>query len=110
MVDTKAPPNSIEAEQAVLGGLMLDNQRWDDIADILTCHDFYSRPHAVIWNVMVELSEQGLPMDLITLSEKWRSKARWTPAAVLPISPSCQKIPPAQPIFVLMQRSYASAL
>lgn len=70
MVDTKAPPNSIEAEQAVLGGLMLDNQRWDDIADILTCHDFYSRPHAVIWNVMVELSEQGLPMDLITLSEK----------------------------------------
>ncbi|HHT2833908.1 TPA: replicative DNA helicase [Klebsiella aerogenes] len=70
MVDTKAPPNSIEAEQAVLGGLMLDNQRWDDIADILTCHDFYSRAHAVIWNVMVELSEQGLPMDLITLSEK----------------------------------------
>ncbi|EQA8340154.1 replicative DNA helicase [Klebsiella oxytoca] len=70
MVDSKAPPNSIEAEQAVLGGLMLDNQRWDDIADILTCHDFYSRPHAVIWNVMVELSEQGLPMDLITLSEK----------------------------------------
>lgn len=70
MKDLKLPPHSVEAEQAVLGGLMLDNQRWDDIADILTCHDFYSRPHAVIWNVMVELSEQGLPMDLITLSEK----------------------------------------
>lgn len=70
MKDLKLPPHSVEAEQAVLGGLMLDNQRWDDIADILTCHDFYSRPHAVIWNVMVELSEQGLPIDLITLSEK----------------------------------------
>lgn len=70
MKDLKLPPHSVEAEQAVLGGLMLDNQRWDDIADILTCHDFYSRPHAVIWKVMVELSEQGLPMDLITLSEK----------------------------------------
>lgn len=70
MKDLKLPPHSVEAEQAVLGGLMLDNQRWDDIADLLTSHDFYSRPHAVIWNVMVELSEQGLPMDLITLSEK----------------------------------------
>ena len=53
---------------------MLDNQRWDDIADLLTSHDFYSRPHAVIWNVMVELSEQGLPMDLITLSEKMETE------------------------------------
>lgn len=70
MKDLKLPPHSVEAEQAVLGGLMLDNQRWDDIADLLTSHDFYSRPHAVIWNVMVELSEQGLPIDLITLSEK----------------------------------------
>ncbi|HCZ4695532.1 TPA: replicative DNA helicase [Salmonella enterica subsp. enterica serovar Saintpaul str. CFSAN004147] len=74
MKDLKLPPHSVEAEQAVLGGLMLDNQRWDDIADLLTSHDFYSRPHAVIWNVMVELSEQGLPMDLITLSEKMETE------------------------------------
>ena len=109
MKDLKLPPHSVEAEQAVLGGLMLDNQRWDDIADLLTSHDFYSRPHAVIWNVMVELSEQGLPMDLITLSEKMEIEGTLAPAAALRISLSCPKTPPARPISAPMRRSCASA-
>lgn len=44
-----SPPHSISAEQAVLGGLMLDNDRWDDIATIVSADRFYSRPHGVIF-------------------------------------------------------------
>lgn len=74
MSDIKLPPHSLEAEQAVLGGLMLDNERWEIVADLLTSHDFYTRPHALIWNALTELSEQGQPMDLITLSEKMETE------------------------------------
>lgn len=48
-VEQIAPPHSISAEQAVLGGLMLDNDRWDDIATIISAERFYSRPHGVIF-------------------------------------------------------------
>ncbi|OMP13278.1 hypothetical protein COLO4_01959 [Corchorus olitorius] len=41
----KVPPHSIEAEQSVLGGLMLDNERWDDVAERVVADDFYTRPH-----------------------------------------------------------------
>lgn len=70
MSNIKAPPHSIEAEQAVLGGLMLDNQRWDDISDILTPHDFYTFQHREIWSAFASLSESSLPLDLITLADK----------------------------------------
>ncbi|WP_353958355.1 DnaB-like helicase N-terminal domain-containing protein, partial [Klebsiella pneumoniae] len=52
MKDIKAPPHSIEAEQAVLGGLMLDNQRWEEVADVITPHDFYTRQHRIIWSAL----------------------------------------------------------
>jgi len=43
----KVPPHSIEAEQSVLGGLMLDNERWDDVAERVVADDFYTRPHRI---------------------------------------------------------------
>lgn len=46
------PPHSIESEQSVLGGLMLDNDRWDDIATIVSADNFYVRPHQLIFNAM----------------------------------------------------------
>lgn len=64
-----APPHSISAEQAVLGGLMLDNDRWDDIATIVCAERFYSRPHGVIFSAMQTLLLQNKPIDLITLAE-----------------------------------------
>lgn len=67
--DLKIPPHSIEAEQAVLGGLMLDNQAWDFIADRLTENDFYRLDHRVIYRTMAELVLQSKPLDIITVSE-----------------------------------------
>ncbi|HDJ8122774.1 TPA: replicative DNA helicase [Escherichia coli] len=65
----KVPPHSIEAEQSVLGGLMLDNERWDDVAERVVADDFYTRPHRHIFTEMARLQESGSPIDLITLAE-----------------------------------------
>jgi len=51
----KVPPHSIEAEQSVLGGLMLDNERWDDVAERVVTDDFYTRPHRHIFTEMARL-------------------------------------------------------
>ena len=57
----KVPPHSIEAEQSVLGGLMLDNERWDDVAERVVAEDFYTRPHRHIFTEMHRLQEMGNP-------------------------------------------------
>ncbi len=74
-VDTlKVPPHSIEAEQSVLGGLMLDNQAFDRVAELVVSQDFYTRTHKLIFEAMVELAEIGDPIDLITISESLEKK------------------------------------
>ncbi|GAB2713081.1 replicative DNA helicase [Halomonas garicola] len=65
----KLPPHSLEAEQSVLGGLMLDNPAWDHISDHLAADDFYRYEHRLIFNVMAHLAEAGQPLDVVTLSE-----------------------------------------
>ena len=65
----KVPPQSIEAEQSVLGGLLLDNQSWDRIADILTADDFYRREHRLTFNAIAALCEEASPADVVTVSE-----------------------------------------
>jgi replicative DNA helicase len=72
-VDTvKIPPHSVEAEQSVLGGLMLDNRTWDQIADRMREEDFYRYDHRLIYRVMAKLSEQNKPLDVLTVSEALR--------------------------------------
>ena len=65
----KVPPHSIEAEQSVLGSLMLDNESWEKTADLLVEHDFYRRDHQLIFRAISELFEQSQPVDVITLAE-----------------------------------------
>ncbi|VAX04929.1 Replicative DNA helicase (DnaB) [hydrothermal vent metagenome] len=65
----KVAPQSIEAEQSVLGGLMLDNQAWDKIADAITEEDFYRRDHRLIFRAVAALAARTEPFDVITLSE-----------------------------------------
>jgi replicative DNA helicase len=65
----KLPPFSIEAEQAVLGGLMLDNNAWDQVADVLVEDDFYRRDHRLIFRAIAHLANNGEPFDAVTLSE-----------------------------------------
>lgn len=67
---------SLYAEQCVLGGLMLDNDRWDEVAMIISAEDFYSRPHRVIYQEMARLVNAGCPLDLITVSESIESQGK----------------------------------
>ncbi len=66
----RMPPHSFEAEQSVLGGLLLDNQAWDRVAERVVAQDFYSRPHRLMFEAMSRLSTVGQPIDLITLQEE----------------------------------------
>ncbi|HEH1843961.1 TPA: replicative DNA helicase [Proteus mirabilis] len=75
MEGLKLPPHSLEAEQSVLGGLMIDNERWDNVSERVTADDFYSRPHRTIFAQMQRLLELGKPIDLITLSEALEQNA-----------------------------------
>jgi replicative DNA helicase len=69
----KIPPHSIEAEQSVLGALMLDNRAWDTIADRVREQDFYRHDHRLIYRVLGKLSAQNCPLDVLTVSESLRN-------------------------------------
>ena len=70
----KVPPHSIEAEQSVLGGLLLDNRAWDKVADVVDEHDFYRHDHRLIFRSIAVLAEADKPLDIITLSEWLKSR------------------------------------
>ncbi|MEE9357150.1 replicative DNA helicase [Candidatus Vondammii sp. HM_W22] len=65
----RIPPYSVQAEQSVLGGLMLDNSAWDQIADRVVEGDFYRREHQLIFRAIESLADRTQPFDVITLSE-----------------------------------------
>lgn len=64
------PPHSISAEQAVIGGLLLANERWDDTASLLASEDFYHAEHRKIFRAMELLADENKPLDVITLAGK----------------------------------------
>ena len=68
------PPHSTEAEQAVLGGIMLSNQHWDGIAERVIAEDFYTFAHKAIFQTMEELMRNQTPIDLITLDQALKAK------------------------------------
>jgi len=65
----KLPPHSIEAEQSLIGGLLLDNEAWDRIADLVNESDFYRDDHRRIFRHIATLVEQGKPADVVTVFE-----------------------------------------
>jgi len=71
----KVPPNSVEAEQSLLGGLMLDNESWDKIADLIVASDFYRKDHRLIFETVAALMEDSRPCDLVTVSEHLDNKS-----------------------------------
>ena len=68
------PPHSTEAEQAVVGGIMLSNQHWDGIAERVIAEDFYTFAHKAIFQTMEELMRNQTPIDLITLDQALKAK------------------------------------
>src|SRR5438046_2346760 len=65
----KVPPHSIEAEQALLGALLMDNQAFDKIGDLLTGEDFYRDDHRRIWRHIVKMVENNQPADVVTVAD-----------------------------------------
>jgi replicative DNA helicase len=72
----RVPPHSIEAEQSVLGGLLLDNGAWDRAGDLLTDSDFYRYEHKAIYAVIGALVNASKPADVITVFEQLQSRGK----------------------------------
>jgi replicative DNA helicase len=70
----RLPPQSLEAEESVLGGVLLDNTALDRVLEILRPDDFYREAHRRIFRAMVVLSERNEPVDLVTLAETLRQR------------------------------------
>jgi replicative DNA helicase len=79
----KVPPHSLEAEQAVLGGLMLDNAAWDQIADRISDNDFYLYDHRIIYQAIGELAGKNHPFDVVTLADRLEHRKELTDASAL---------------------------
>jgi replicative DNA helicase len=79
----KVPPHSLEAEQAVLGGLMLDNAAWDQIADRISENDFYLYDHRIIYQAIGELADKNHPFDVVTLADRLEHRKELTDASAL---------------------------
>lgn len=84
----RVPPHSIEAEQSVLGGLMLDNQAWDRIADLIADTDFYRDEHRRIFRQIRSLLERAKPADVVTVAEALDAAGEGIKPVVWPISVS----------------------
>ncbi len=70
----KVPPQSLDAEESVLGGILLDPHSLDRVIELMSEEDFYRETHRKIFRSMVALSERGEPIDLITLTDTLRAK------------------------------------
>ncbi|MEN8214723.1 MAG: replicative DNA helicase, partial [Pseudomonadota bacterium] len=66
----RIPPHSLQAEQSLLGGLMLDNATWEQVADRVVRDDFYRREHQLIFDAIARLTEESKPFDVVTLAEE----------------------------------------
>ena len=80
----RVPPHSIEAEQSVLGGLLLDNAAWDRIADFVHQDDFYRYDHRMIFQHIVKLINNSRPADVITVFESLSSAGKADEVGGLP--------------------------
>ena len=68
--NAKIPPNSVDSEQSVLGGLLLHNDSWDSVVNILGSDDFYQSSHRIIYDAIVTLLEHDKPADILTVKEQ----------------------------------------
>jgi len=68
-LEARIPPQALEAEQSVLGGLLVDARRWDEVAEAVATEDFYTRSHREIFTAIRSLNESGDAVDIVTTSE-----------------------------------------
>ncbi len=80
----RLPPHSVEAEQSLLGGLMLDQRAWDQVADVLRVEDLYRADHRLIFSAVADLVERNQPPDAVTVSEHLQRNGQLEAAGGLP--------------------------
>jgi replicative DNA helicase len=94
--EIKLPPHSIEAEQSVLGGLLLESSALDKIADLITGEDFYRKEHRLIYQQIVRLSELAKAIDVITVAEALEIAGKLSDVGGLPyLGGLAQNVPSA---------------
>ncbi|MDD3662191.1 MAG: replicative DNA helicase, partial [Candidatus Dojkabacteria bacterium] len=72
----KVPPHNIDAEKSILGAILLDKEAMIKVAEFLSAEHFYDPRHGEIYSAVIELFDQGVPVDLITLSDKLKAKRK----------------------------------
>lgn len=70
----RVPPHNLDAEQSVLGSLMIDETAANKVADVLSSGDFYKKKHGIIYEAMLELYEKNDPIDLVSLANRLEEK------------------------------------
>ncbi len=70
------PPHSVEAEQAVLGAVLIDSSAWDQVADVVVADDFYRPDHRAIFEAIADLIAGGRPCDVVTAAEQLERRGR----------------------------------
>jgi replicative DNA helicase len=102
----KMHPHSIEAEQSVLGGLLLSSDGWDSVAEAVTASDFYRPDHRLIFRQIAKLSDAAEPVDVITVADKLEAQGELEAAGGLPyLAELAQNTPSASNI-----RAYAKVV
>jgi replicative DNA helicase len=79
----RTPPHSVEAEQAVIGGLLLDTAAWDQVGDSVTADDFYRFDHRLIFEAIADLVTESKALDVVTVSEQLDRKGKLADAGGL---------------------------
>ena len=80
----RVPPHSVQGEQSVLGGLMLNSDAWNEISDKISSEDFYRREHQLIFKAMRALSEADQPLDVVTIAEELERRAELNEVGGMP--------------------------
>lgn len=91
----RVPPHSVEAEQAILGGLLLDNAAWDRVGDLLTDGDFYRMEHRLVYAAVGALVSAGKPADMITVFEHLQSVGKADDVGLAYLNGLVQALPSA---------------
>lgn len=64
-------PHSVEAEQSVIGSMIMDREAIVTASELITAEDFYNKQYGVLFETMCELNDAGSPVDLVTLQNRW---------------------------------------
>ncbi len=104
----KLPPHSLEAEQSLIGGILLDNQAWERVADLANEADFYRDDHRRIYRHITKLIDQGRPADVVTVFESLEKNGEAEQAGAWPTSPRLPTTPRQRQTSGVTPKSFVS--